>query len=300
MAGRDSVPAGGVPVVLHRISRDSSVRADSVLTGPEGRFSFELPVPPDSGVVLVAVARYGGVEYPGPALHGEIPSDPYRISVFESRSEERPDTLRIARRTLIVVRGERGLDVADLVEVANPTDRTLVAPARDTLWWGLGLPASATDVELLPGAPLFSRAAVGGETVRLTADIPPGGVRVPVAYRIPLGKELRVRSERPTDHVLVMVEAGGGPALEVEGVTPLGSSRFHGREFRQFEARGLRPGDVVTVRRESGSPPGSPAPWIFLGTGVALAVAAWSTWRRGHDPAAGRRGGPDGSGETGP
>src|SRR5690606_20530397 len=57
----DSVPAASARVTLHRVGEAVQGAVDSTITGADGRFSFRARI--DSGDVLLASARWHGVEY---------------------------------------------------------------------------------------------------------------------------------------------------------------------------------------------------------------------------------------------
>ena len=278
--GGDTVPVADRTVVLHRVEPEGGSPVDSVRTGPEGRFAFRLV--PTEGVVHLASARYDGVLYLGPAVHGgQLPSE-YLVRVWEARPATPADTVRVRRRTLVLTSEGGALRVMDVADVSAGTERTLAPPAGDgSAWWGVRLPAGVRDVRVLPGGVDPSAVEVRGGEVRASADIPPRGVRLVLGYRLPEGRALAL-APGPGTGRLEVVARGVPGELSVRGLRPAGTSTVQGQEIRRWTAAGDAVDTVrVLVAGGGGAPGGSAAAWIALAVGVLAAAGAILAWRAG-------------------
>lgn len=63
--GPDNAPLGGQDVVLHRVQDAGGATVAQAVTGPDGRFTLELPAMTDSAAVYFVATRYDGELYIG-------------------------------------------------------------------------------------------------------------------------------------------------------------------------------------------------------------------------------------------
>lgn len=277
LRGADSVPVPGQTVVLHRVAPEGGQPVDSVRTGEEGRFSFDIA--PAGGVVHLATARYDGVLYFGPAVHGgELPGS-YEIRVWEARPAATSDTVRIRRRTLVVTPAEGAIRVMDVAEVSTGAERTLSAPeGEDRGWWGVRLPGGVREVQVLPGGVDAGAVRIAEGRARVSAAIPPRGARLVLGYLAPGDRSLALEPGPTTGRVEVVARGAAG-GLTVEGLRPAGTSSVEGGEVRRWASAG----GAGTVRITAASPGGgSGAPtaaWIAAAVGVLAAIGAFWAWR---------------------
>lgn len=281
----DSTGLAGRTVVLHRVEPDTGMAVDSTVTGPAGRFSF--PLRGDSSDVFVASARHAGVLYFGPAVHGRADRDDYRLTVYPVRAAGSADTLTLASRALVLTPSPGGVRVTDVVQVAGPAGHTLVGRAGGEAgrggagepWWRLRIPEGARDARVLRGGVSARRIELAEGEARLSAPVPPAGVRVVLGYEVPAGEELRLRLLHPADHLEVVVREDAS-GVAVEGLSGAGETVSRGSRFRRWAARGAAAGR--TVRVDVAGPGGSGVPraaWIAAAIGTLLAVGAAASWR---------------------
>lgn len=275
----------GVPsmtVELHRVTADGGSVVDSAVTGPDGSFRFSLP---DDGErpLFLAAARHQGVRYFGPALHAGLdPEGPYEVVVYDTSAvASAPADLRVAVRHVVVTRGpEGGLDVAEVIDVIGPTDRTLVAASDTLALWSTALPAEATQVEELEGQMPTGAVEFLEGRARLRSMIPPAGVRLSYTYRLP-DETLELPIEHPTARVELVV---AGADAEVRGAAHVETSTRAGRLLHRYEGVTLEPDDRLEVRLIAADIGGTGDRWVWvwlaIGTGLLAAAGAlwWRSW----------------------
>lgn len=282
---RDGVP--GATVELHRVTADDGgAVVDSAVTGPDGSFRFRLSDAEGRPIFLVA-ARHQGIRYFGPALHAGLPFEgPYEVAVYDTAAVDTPPAdLRVGVRHVVVTRGpDGGLDVAEVIDVIGPDDRTLV-PASDTLaLWSTPLPEGATDPQVLEGSVPSGSVEFFDGRVRLRSMIAPAGARLSYTYGLE-GDELELPVEHPIDRLEVVV---AGAEAEVDGAFHAETTTRSGRLVHRYEGTSLEPGETIGVRLVDRGDPGVDR-WalIWAAIGAALLLAAGALWYTGRRTAAG-------------
>lgn len=265
--GREGI--GGVEVELHRVTAGGGGKVDSTTTGPDGGFRFRMEADDEERPLYLAAVRYQGVRYFGPALHSGMSGDePYEVVVYDTTMVATPPTdLRVGVRHVVVTPGpDGGLDVAEVVDVIGPEDRTIVA-ASDTLsLWSTALPDGARNVQVIEGgAPAEVVRFVGGR-VELGSMVTPVGVRLSYTYDLG-GDELEVPIEHPTDRVEVVV---AGAEAEVNGASHAETTTRGGRLIHRYEGTSLEPGQ--TIRIELVDSGGGVDRWALVWAAIGLAL----------------------------
>lgn len=270
-----------ITVELHRVTAAGGSVVDSAVTAPDGSFRFTLSDDEERPLFLVA-ARHQGVRYFGPAMHAGLePDDPYEVVVYDTSAVGAPPAdLRVAVRQIVVTRGrESGLDVAEVIDVIGPTDRTLVAASDTLALWSTALPEDAAQVEALEGqVPTGAVEFLDGRAV-LRSMVPPAGVRLSYTYRVP-GETLELSIEHPTARVELVV---AGAEAEVRGAAHAETSTRAGRLLHRYEGSSLEPGETLEVRLVATGSGGGADPWvwIWLAIGTGLLAAAGALWWTG-------------------
>lgn len=267
----------GAEVELHRVSRDSSGRLARAVSGPGGAFRFPLP-PAEEGAFTVyfATANVDGVRYFGPALHGGDEGSGYVVQAYDTTSAPAAvAAVRVVRRDVILVPGMRGgWEVAEVVRVENPLDRTVVGPGGTPVF-GFGVPEEAA--ELQTEEPMT--AAAGSESpqdlvlmggrVLATVPLTPGGRDFFFRYRLPARTgDLALPLGTAVDTLNVYVREPA-PGVRVEGMAAGEPFEADGERFVRFTGSGLAPD--ATVRVSWRGPGGSPVD-VRVAAGVLAAL----------------------------
>lgn len=275
--GEDSVPVGGETVVLHRVTADTGMAVDSVVSDASGRFA--LPIDAGSEAVFLASVRHEGVLYFGPALHDLPQADGYRIAIFPSRPAGPDDGVTVVRRTIAAGRENGTLAFVDAIDVRGRDDATLVAPSHSAGgWWELSLPVGVGDVRAMPGGIGPEELEVGPGTLRLSAPIPASGQRVVVSYSASGAGPVTFTPDRPVGRFELVVRAPAS-RVRVEGLGEGRSIGSEGGEIRRWSARRIGPGDTVRVVAAEPAGGARPGAWIAAAIGVVLAAGAVVAWR---------------------
>jgi hypothetical protein len=182
VTGRDTVAAAGAIVVLHRVTPEVQGPVDSIRSDANGR--FRLRTPADSGAILLVSARWHGIEYfSAPLVEGARPPS-LQLVVADTASDA---VVTVAARHLVI--GAPAPDgtrnAVDLFVLANDGSTTRVAPDSLTPTWRLVLPPNVVNVVL--GETDFADEALHlhGDTLELTASIPPGQRQLLINYQVP-------------------------------------------------------------------------------------------------------------------
>ncbi|MGH7656633.1 MAG: hypothetical protein ACREL6_00260, partial [Gemmatimonadales bacterium] len=130
MTGTDSVPVGGMNVVLHSIAPGEQGPVDSIRTSVDGRFRFRFRA--DTAAVYLLSARHDGIAYFSLPLHPlDDPADTLVTIVVSDTSSTAP--IVVASRHIVFrspdADGSR--QALDLIVLRNTGTLTRVAP--DTL-----------------------------------------------------------------------------------------------------------------------------------------------------------------------
>lgn len=206
LAGADTVPVPGAPVVLHALTASHQGPVDSVLADASGRFRFA--VKPDTMTLLLTSSRHDGIEYFSRPARGMLAHpDTTLLILVADTSSSAPVTL--AGRYLMIGRpeqaGRRG--ALDLIVLQNKGNHTRVARDSSAPVWTMPLPSDIAD--FTPGQSEFSAAAVGqrGDSLTISAPLSPGDRQLMVTYTLPRGvKTLKVPFAAPTDSIVLLLE----------------------------------------------------------------------------------------------
>lgn len=285
----DTLPVGGVPVVLHRVGRAAQGPIDTVRADVRGRFSVRFT--PDSSAAYLLSVRYDGIEY----FSSPVGSEPARadtaiVLVVADTSSAAPVSMR--ERTLLISRpdasGTRA--VVDWFVLQNAGERTRVAPDSSQPSWSAPLPPDAQNVELAdlrlsqfsPDALEFRH-----DSVLVFAPLSPGRKELVLQYRIPgTLRSFSVPAAPGTDSIFVLLEERSArvtaPAMLVAD-----SQRLDGRRFLRWEGK---LGDAARLEIRFAPAPLSPRITLLLLVGVSglgfvlLAVVALRRRRSAASP----------------
>jgi hypothetical protein len=226
----DSVPLPAAWVVLHEVTMQGGGPLDSVRSARDGGFRLRRAAP-DTTALYMASISYLGLTYFSQVVTGRdstVALDP--LVVFDTSSAG-PD-ITVAQRHIIVRTGEAAgtRTVLELVALANDGQVARIAgePPRPT--WVGRLPADASDFQLGQGDLGSQAVAVVGDSVVVTAPIPPGVKQLVFTYTVPAREELRLPIDQPAERLLVLVEdttaaLTAGP-LERRGVEVFSEAPF--------------------------------------------------------------------------
>lgn len=294
LAGRVVRGAGGegvagAPVELHRVTASGGAIVDSAVTSEGGAFAFPLADDEERPIYLVAT-RHEGVRYFGPALHVGLESDePYEVAVYDTAIVAAPpEELRVGVRHVIVTRGAggEGLDVAEVIDVIGPGDRTLVPPSDSVAMWSTALPEGARSPQPLEGGVPAEDIRFADGRAALHSMITPVGVRLNYTYGID-GDGLELPIEHPVDRIEIVV---AGAEAEVDGAMHAETSTRDGRVLHRYEGASLEPGETVEIdliTSGGGDTDRWAYVWAAIGAALLLAAAAvWSSGRRTSPPRA--------------
>jgi hypothetical protein len=242
--GSDSIPLAGAWVVLHEVTMGGGGPVDSVRTDARGGFRVARPRPDTTALYMVSAA-YRDITYFSTALTAreaarEIPA----IVVFDTSSTG--PALTVAQRH-VVVRGAAAanLSVLELVNLANRGARTRVAgePPRPT--WVGRLPAGITGFSVGQGDVSPEAVHSAGDSVVVTAAVPPGTKQLIFTYDMPRRREVRFPLD-PTERLVVLLEDTSATAAEGP-LTRRGVQVFGDQQFALFD--GAAPeGGVMAFR----------------------------------------------------
>jgi hypothetical protein len=299
VTGRVVRAGAGVPnaaVELHRVATDTSGLLQTGTADADGRFTFTLPKVDSAGfTVFFATAMVDGVRYFGPALHPGETGTSYVVAVYDTTSAKSAlDALRVGRRDVIVVAGQRGgWEVAEVVRVENPTGKTVVG-AGGTPVFGMAMPAGATDfqteepgVSESVGVEKPRDLVLMGDRVLATVPLTPGGRDFFFRYRLPAKTgTLALPLSQRTDTLAVYVRQPA-PAMRVNGLPAGEPFTAEGEQFLRYTGTALMPGATVSLRAaKNGGAPMDPRLAAGIVTGLVLAAGAWFALRRRPSPSA--------------
>ena len=241
---RDSLaPVANQMVVLHRISADSSGPVDSALTSTAGGYRFRYRLEGPRSMYIVS-SRYAGIAYfTTPLRDAAVTSPDADITVYDTTSSVFP--LAVRARHLVVAPAEGGVRrVVDVFEVANDSNRTLVAGASGATW-RVTLPREARDHgssggDLPPEAFRFA-----GGNAELLVAFPPGARQVVLTYAIPAGGSVDVPVVDPTTTLEVLVEGSG--EVRGAGLTAEEPVSMEGRTFQRYTASPVSAGSSFSL-----------------------------------------------------
>jgi hypothetical protein len=273
LEGRDSIPAAGVRVVLHRVGRDRQGPIDSLPASRSGQFSFRYLG--DTAAVYLVSARFGGIEYFSPPLKVDAAAPDTDLVLLVSDTSQ---TVPVTLTDLHLVIGRVGADgtrgVLTIAGVSNASDRTRVAHDSLASTWGTPIPGGVRNFQAGQGD--FSPEAVSarGDSVLLFAPVAPGDKQVVWSYAIPAGQaRLTIPVAVPVPVVNVMVEdldakVSGGTLAAAD------TQLIEGRSFRRWSGALAQPGTITVTF--AGAPRLRWAlPALVVLIGLALAIATW-------------------------
>jgi hypothetical protein len=243
-------PVSGQVVVLHRISADSSGPVDSVRTSATGAYRFRYRLEGPRSMYIVSARNSGVAYFTAPLRERTVTSPDADVAVYDTTSVEFPLTMR-ARHVVIAPADAGGFRrVVDVFEVANDSNRTLVAGATGRTW-RVALPEGAREPGSSGGdlpAEAFRFAAGMAE---LLVPFPPGARQVVLTYAIPARGTVTVPVTVPVSRLEVLLEGDGG-SVSGAGLSAEDPVSMEGRSFRRFIAAPVAGGASFAVAGSGG------------------------------------------------
>jgi len=248
------VPLPGAWVVLHEVTMGGGGPVDSLRAGSDGSFRLRR-ARPDTGALYMASATYEGITYFSQVITGHDTTallEP--LVVYDTSSTGPPVT--VAQRHIVVRRGANVRSVLELVALANDGDRARIAGDPPHPTWVGRLPKGATGFVVGQGDVSDQAIQAVGDSVVMTAPVPPGVKQLVFSYDVPADKELRLPLDQPAERLLVLLEDTA--ATLVDGpLTRRGVQVFNDVQFVMFDgAAPTADGDMVfafTKRRFGGN-----------------------------------------------
>lgn len=206
---------------------------DSVRAGRAGAFRFRVAAPDTTALYMVSTT-FRGLTYFSDARTARDTGGPLDPLVVYDTSSSGP-VIAVAQRHIVIRGGEGtgGRAVLELVALANDGGLTRIAgePPRPT--WVGRIPAGAENFAVGQGDVSAEAVRRAGDSVVVTAPIPPGIKQLVFTYDLPGQRELRLPIDQPAARLLVLLSDTG--AVVTEGpLVRRGTEVFDDTQFAVF------------------------------------------------------------------
>lgn len=295
VVGADSAPVGSVWAVLHKVTLIGGAPIDSVLTGPDGIYTFHTNGVDTTAMYVVSIMHRGIAYFTNPiSTRGDLLGEAERLFVYDTSSTAAH--IYLGQRHVVVRPPEEdgSLQVLELLVLRNDSTLTRVAPDSTHPTWVGAVPRGVVQLQVGEGDIAAGAVFRRGDSLVVLAPIPPGERQVVITYTIPRGmRTLHLPVDQFTGHMNVLIadsaygrETGG--ALEL-----IGSESLEDVSFTRYEGRQLQAGMPVRLEFTRRSfTDRDLINWIAILSGLLMlaAFAYWLTVRknvvRGVDPQA--------------
>lgn len=228
---------------------------NSVVAKVEGKLNEQgavrvggLPVGPAYQPVVTVV--HNGVAYRayGEPMNSAAPKD-ISVQVFETT--DRDPGWEVRMRHVMLQPMENGVQVMDVIAVANDSDRSYIGaaqPDNSRVTFALPLASNAKDVTFMAGFDDCCSKIVDGKIVNSMAILP-GANQYQYTYFVPMvdGKtELLATSPALAKQVMVLIP-DDGTEVTVTGGLESGVTDMGGRKIRYFKAGGVQANSEIKV-----------------------------------------------------
>ena len=282
----DSTPAAGLWAVLHAVGREGGGGAvDSQRTDRAGRYVIRDVRRDTNAIYLVSTSHLGITYFTGGLLPEGARDTAETLVVYDTSSTGPP--VGIAERHIVVrvADADGSRRTLELLVLANRGALTRIAPDSLTPVWTGRLPAGAMGFET--GESDVSAEAVHalGDTVFVTAPLPPGRKQVLYTYVLPgRAGELRLTTAQPHERLTVLLEdttaVQVGAALESRGIQV-----FEDAQFAMYEGRSVPAGADIAFRFTRPAVSTAMIQAVLLGVAALVLIGTLVLWLRRQRPA---------------
>ncbi|MBI4280481.1 MAG: hypothetical protein HY660_18665 [Armatimonadetes bacterium] len=282
-------PVAGQEVLLLRMGAGGPI-STVAKTDAGGRFQFD-GLAADAKIAYVLATRYQRADYVSDPLRFSASRTPLTadLVVFESTTE-RPALLHRYRIVIIEKVTPGVIDVRELVDVANPTERTYLGEPTGVdrrVTVRLPLPPGASEVRILRGAAPTQFSGGLWDTLPVT----PGVRQIAMSYRVRYwgaSAALRWSIDVPTGSLDVFLPEEKARATGI-GLQEKPPGTLRGQRFVRLGAENLARGRDVAVRL-SGLPANYRPLTRAVAAGLGLVLFGGLLWAIVRNRAAGRPG----------
>ncbi|HEX3927806.1 MAG TPA: hypothetical protein VHW65_07400 [Gemmatimonadales bacterium] len=256
--GADSTPAAATRLILHGVTPTVQGPIDSLLTTADG--AFDLHFTADTGVVYLLSARWAGIEYFALPLDTREGSPRLDANVVVADTSAAAPVALSARHLLVSAPAATGTrDVLDLAILTNAGPRTRVPTVAAPVTWRMLLPHAAINARVGDAEFATETMIIHGDTLALTAPIPPGQRSISVTYQLPPNiSAITLTVAQPVPTVNLLMEE---PGAHVTGGLVRADSQLvnNGRSYTRWSGAVVA-GQGIVIRF-----PGSVAlpPWVL-------------------------------------
>lgn len=234
-------------MVLHAIGNEGGAPVDSMRTDARGGYHLTTTVKDTSAVYLVST-RYDAITYFSQPLSSVTTHTVPGIVVYDTSSVA--PQIEVAQRHIVVrLPGKDGTRrVLELLVLQNSGGLTRIATDSLHPIWTERLPEDAIQVQIGDGDVSDASVAVIGDSIAVTAPIPPGQKQLLFTYVLPSNeRRLDLTMSQPVTDLNIMLE--DTTATLVSGpVVPRGKQVFEDAHFARFEGTNVPAGSRVVVR----------------------------------------------------
>ena len=235
--------------VLHEVGLESGRPVDSVLTGTDGEYTLRSPGRDTTAGYLVSVQHHGVGYFSEPFVSSDAPViEAATVTAYDTSSTS-PDIAVLQRHIIVRAPGADGSRrVLELIELSNDGFTTrITADSMLPVWQG-AIPSGALFFEVGQGDLNPQLVSRRGDSVAVTAPIPPGSKQILVTYLLPESiSSLRIPVDQRVQDMNIMFEDTN--ATIVEGPFALaGIETLEQVSLFRYNAVEILPGTRVTVR----------------------------------------------------
>ncbi|HUE95251.1 MAG TPA: carboxypeptidase-like regulatory domain-containing protein [Longimicrobiaceae bacterium] len=251
---QEGQPLPSVPVVLHRVTPQSSGEVAAATTDESGTFRLPLETLEGAGFnIFFVTAEYLSVRYFGEPVHPDRPRVGYTVAVYDTVSSPSVPP-RVNRRDFVMIpQTNDSWEVNEIISILNPGDRAIVG-AQGMPTMEISVPTGALDFQAGEGDIFPHELSFMGGRVLLVTPVIPGRRDLWLRYRLPpQPARATVRIQQPTDTFNLYVQQPS----HLTGVEGLGTTQMinvEGEQFLQYGAIDLPAGATIALRWTGGAP----------------------------------------------
>ncbi len=274
---RDSVPVVGSMAMLHKVTLSGGGPVDSADTDRNGTYRFGIAEFDTTAMYVVSVEHDGIGYFTSPVRSSDGSSGTVDPLFVYDTSSTAPDLFLSQRHVIVRPRSEEGtFQVLEILLIENRGRLTRSSPDSVRPVWQGALPPGVVQFQV--GESDVSDRAVSrrGDTVVVTAPVPPGDRQIVISYLIPEGMmnfDIPIDNEVERFNLLV----GDSSALVTSNLTYMGIELLEDISFARYEGFGVSAGSRVLVQFDEA--PIGPEDLMLPVVGLTgLALVGWLIW----------------------